>query len=97
MPTIAEHLANATDAYLANVPPFLTVAQCRAFISACAKLIALTPSMSGNREGSVQFDLRVLAQQQTDAQQWLDNHGGAASTVAAAPRVTYADFRNVRS
>jgi hypothetical protein len=55
------------------VPPFASTAQAAAFISACAKLIALTPSMSGNREGSVQFDLKVLAQQQTDAQQWLSS------------------------
>jgi hypothetical protein len=60
IPTIAEHLATATDDYLANVPPFLTVAQCRSFIGACAKLIVLTPQMSENREGSIQFDVELL-------------------------------------
>jgi len=95
MPTIAEHLATATDDYLSNVPPFLTVTQCRAFIGACAKLIMLTPSMSGTREGQTQFNIESLQKQQDAAQQWLDNNGGTPAPTDAsssAPRVTYADF-----
>ena len=97
MPTIAEHLSTATDVYLANVPPFTSTTQAAAFIGACAKLIALTPSLSGNREGQMQFDIKVLLQQQQDAQQWFDNAGGVPVTANAntAPRVTYADFRNL--
>jgi hypothetical protein len=100
VPTAAEQLDAATQDYLDNAPPFTSAAQCTTFIRACAKLILLTPAMSSNREGAMQFDIKALQKQQEDAQTWLNANGGETSGTSAngAPssRIVRASLENFR-
>jgi len=101
MPTIADQLDTATQSYLDNVPPFRSASQCAAYISACSQLIVLTPAMSGNRESSVQFDVKLLQTERQEAQKWYDANGGSSTSETAVngsptSAITRANFQNLR-
>lgn len=97
----AAALESAQTAYLANVPPFTSVAQAAAFIGAASQLLMLLPSTSGSREGNIGFDVALIARERLSATAWLEAHGGSAAVAGAAipsavPSVTRASFRNFR-
>ncbi|HEV7301591.1 MAG TPA: hypothetical protein VGN72_19660 [Tepidisphaeraceae bacterium] len=73
---VAAELLAAQEAYLANVPPWRTVARASAFIGAASKLLVLMPTTSGSREGNVSFNLELIQKQYDDATEWLEANGG---------------------
>ncbi len=100
MPTVEENFAAAEQAYLANVPPFLSVSQCQAFIRACAQMSILLPKRSGTQQSDVWHNPELILQQQHRAEEWLQANGGSSALASDArnrvANVVRVDLRNSR-
>jgi len=88
---------DARDAYLANADYAETGStdKAAAFVTACRKLIGLLPSevQGGASRTRSDENLRQLREEISEAQQWIDAVGMAASS-AAVVHTSFCNFRD---
>jgi hypothetical protein len=95
MPTPEEQFDTAAAAYYDNAG-YETVAQCRAFITACRRLIAF-PAMTSTREGTVQISVATVQKEKEHAQDWLNTQtAGSPSTGNPTAPIIRSSTRNFR-
>jgi hypothetical protein len=68
-----------------------SVAKCRAFITACRRLLSF-PAGAASGNASTQFQPAAWQAERAAAEAWLATHSTASTD--AGPRVTKADFRS---
>jgi hypothetical protein len=93
---IAAQYDAALQAYLDNADYEETssVTKARAFITACTKLIAVTPQATGSRDSHLQIKVDEYRQAKQAAQAWVG--GNDTDPTTGTPPVTRASFEDYR-
>jgi hypothetical protein len=73
-----------------------SLAKARAFVTACRLLIRRVPGQLGTSGHARTFDMELLQNEMTTAQEWITTHAGASGESDAGPRCTRVDFRDFR-
>lgn len=93
---VATEYDSALQAYLDNASyeAEASVAKAKLFLTACTKLIALVPQMTGTRESTTQMKVDEYRLQRESCQEWLSTHDTSADS--RHPSVTRVSFENFR-
>ena len=87
-------IVTVQEAYLENADYFAeqSVAKCKAFLTACNRLLVMLPAATSKSGDEMQWSIEAIEKQLTAARNWLSSRVGAA----AGSRTNFADLEDFR-